>query len=333
VIRARFQDTFLARRFPDFAALPFVGLADVPTPVERATAIAPWAHHDNLWIKRDDLVSPVYGGNKVRRFELLFAEARERGAQTLVTAGGLASTQVMATILHGKKHGFDVAATLFDQPMTEFAERAMKVDRDFGGDIVLGGGWVGSALKGINVYRAAHKPYLILPGASTPTAILGYVDAMLELGEQVDQGLCPRPDIIVTPSGSGGTLAGLAIGAAILGWPTLCVGVRITELFACNRVTIGYLIRSTTRLLERSAKSFRLRTKPNFAIFHKAIGKGYGYPTAESLEAIPQLAHLTGFNGEVTYSAKALVGLKHIAKEHPEKTLLLWQTLSAFPND
>src|SRR5262249_48377791 len=83
-----------------------------------------------------------------------------------------------------------------------------------GGGLVRGGGYFGTAIRGLAAYRALEKPYLILPGASSPMAVLGYVDAMLELGEQVERGELPRPDIIVLATGSGGTLAGLSLGAA-----------------------------------------------------------------------------------------------------------------------
>src|SRR6202034_275306 len=122
--------------------------------------------------------------------------------------------------------------------------------------------------------------------------------AALELGEQVERGECPRPDFVVLPSGSGGTLAGravgvgllrwataglagLAIGFAILGWPTTVIGVRITDRIACNRFTVGHLVRSCTRYLRRQSERYRALTLPavRYSLFQGAIGRGYGYPT------------------------------------------------------
>jgi D-cysteine desulfhydrase len=154
---------------------------------------------------------------------------------------------------------------------------------------------------------------------------------MLELGEQVRRGEMPRPDVIVVPAGSGGTLAGLAVGAAILRWPTLLVGVRITELVACNRATIWMRIRATARFLEKHARpSTRIPWRDvRFALHHGAIGKGYGHPTAEAIEAMPEVERLTGVLGEVTYSGKGLVGLRTVARAHPRETVLYWHTLSS----
>lgn len=313
------------------AAVPWRPLAHAPTPVEEATAAESYLGRGGVWIKRDDLISPVYGGNKVRRFEFLLADAERRGARELLTVGGLASTQVMATVLFGRAVGFDVKVVLFDQPVTSFARRAILTDVAAGAEVLYGGSYARTAWLALRAWRGPSRPYFILPGASTAMANLGYVDAMLELGEQVRQKQMPRPDVIVVPAGSGGTLAGLAVGVSILGWPTLLVGVRITELIACNRVTIRFLIENTARYLGRLAPRFTRRrlTDARVALHHDAIGEGYGHSTPEAMEAISVVERLTGTPGEITYSGKALAGLRVIGREHPEATVLYWHTLSS----
>lgn len=319
----------IVTRFPELARVSFMNLANAPTAVERSPVLEAFTGHDRVYVKRDDRISDLYGGNKVRRFEYLFADAKTKGKKTLVTVGGLASTQVMATILHGKRAGFDVVAVLFDQPVTSFAREALAIDRAFGGELVRGGGYLGTALRTVAAYRSAKDPYLILPGASNAPAVMSYVDATLELGEQVARGEMPRPDAIVTACGSGGTLAGIAIGCAVLGWPTIAIGVRITDLLACNKVTIGFLIRGTRRWIERRAPSFPRDLSPRFEIFHGAIGEGYGYATPDAVEAIPIVKAALGVDGEVTYSGKALAGLRAIASAKRFETLLYWATLSS----
>jgi D-cysteine desulfhydrase len=320
----------LFAEFPDLArAVPWRPLAHGPTAVEPCEL--PSIGRAGIFHKRDDRVSPLYGGNKIRRFEFLLADAERRGARTLVTVGGLASTQVMATILFGRHLGFEVRAALFDQPVTAFARRALLTDVAGGGKITHGGGYVGTTLGAIAAYRGAERPYLVLPGASNPLANLGYVDAMLELGEQVRRGEAPRPDVIVVPSGSAGTLAGLAVGASILRWPTLLVGVRIADLVACNRVTVRLLIEATARYLhKRSGRATRHALGDvRVALHHGAIGPGYGHPTPEAIAAVPEVERLIGVPGEITYSGKGLVGLAAVAREHPRATILYWHTLSS----
>jgi 1-aminocyclopropane-1-carboxylate deaminase/D-cysteine desulfhydrase-like pyridoxal-dependent ACC family enzyme len=322
----------LFAEYPELSrTIPWIPLVQGPTPVELCTAITPYLGRSDVWMKRDDRISPIYGGNKIRRFEFLFADAREKGRRTLLTVGGLASTQVLATVLLGRAMGFDVQATLFEQPVTSFARRAMLTGLSGGGTLVHGGGYVSTAYRAWKAYRGAEDPYFIFPGASSPLAILGYVDAMLELGEQVRLGEMPRPDYIVVAAGSGGTLAGLAIGAALLDWPTIPVGVRITDLIACNRPVIRFRIRETIRYLARHARAFpdKRAARAQFLLDHSAAGKGYGYLTKEGVEAIPEIERLIGVPGEVTYSGKAVAALRRFCSKHPGKTILFWNTLSS----
>jgi D-cysteine desulfhydrase len=329
-----------SRERPLVAELPEIGrdvpwkaLVNAPTKVEPCDAIAAFLGRGGVFHKRDDQVSPLYGGNKVRRFEYLLADAEARGSKHLVTVGGLASTQVMATILFGRGAGFDVTAVLFDQPVTRFAREALLTGAAGGGNLVHGGGYATTALRTIQAFRRVERPYLILPGASNPLALLGYVDAMLELGEQVRRGEAPKPDVIVVPAGSGGTLAALAVGAAILKWDVLITGVRITDFIACNRVTVGFLGGALRRFLGRrapAAKGIRM-DRVRVAIHHGAIGRGYGYATPAAIAAVPEVERLIGVPGEITYSGKGLVGLRAVAAQHPGKTILYWHTLSSAP--
>ncbi|MDO9021747.1 MAG: pyridoxal-phosphate dependent enzyme [Deltaproteobacteria bacterium] len=314
------------------ATVPFLPLASAPTAVERCAALAPYLGRDDVWMKRDDLISPVYGGNKVRRYEFVLADAKARGAASIVTLGGLASTQVMATARFGQSLGLPVTAVLFDQPVTRFAREAILTDLDAGATLIYGGGYARSAWR---FYQARRAPgaYVINPGAASPRANLGYVDAVLELAAQVERGEMPRPDVIVLPTGSSGTLAALALATAWLGWETEVVGVRITLRAACNALTIGLIRERTARWITARAPGFGRALggrRGRYRLFHDAIGEGYGYPTAESVEAMEWYRALTGESGEVTYSAKALVGLRAVARDpaYAKKTILLWQTLS-----
>jgi D-cysteine desulfhydrase len=314
-------------------AVPWRPLVHTPTPVERASAIAGWLGRDDVWMKRDDLASPLYGGNKVRRYEFVLAEVVARGARRIVTAGGLASTQVTATAVFGQELGLAVRAVLFDQPITKYAKKALLMDVSTGAELIWGGGYLTTVLRTLGTLLRDRRAgnFFIMPGASNPIANLGYVDAALELAAQVEGGEMPRPDAIVLPTGSAGTLAALALGMSWLGWDTEIIGVRIAPRLLCNRFTIGNVVRATDRFLRvREPKRWRISRPARWSLHHGAIGAGYGHATAEAIEAIDHVGALTGESGEVTYSAKAMVGLRAIAQE-PRwmgKTLLLWNTLS-----
>ena len=324
----------LFEAFPGLAAsVPFLPLAEVPTAVDPCTALREWLGPacERVFMKRDDLISPLYGGNKVRRYEFVLADARARGATRIVTAGGIASTQVMATALFGRELGFRVTAVLFDQPVTPFARAQLLGFADSGADLVYGGGYLRTAWRTWRALAKEPQSYLILPGAPNPLANLGYVDAMLELAGQVARGEAPRPDLIVLPTGSSGTLAALALGCAHLGWTTEVVGVRITSALACNRATIRVIAGATDRFLAARDRGWRpMRGRLRYSLYGAALGPGYGFATPEAEVGVKMVEALTGAPGEVTYSGKALAALRVIAKEprHEGKTVLLWNTLS-----
>jgi D-cysteine desulfhydrase len=333
VIAANRKRPLLFDAFPDLAAtVPWMPLAHVPTPVESCDAAGDWlACSSEVFMKRDDLVSPLYGGNKVRRYEFVLADAIARGKRRIVTVGGLASTQAMATTLFGRALGFHVCVVLFDQPVTRFARESIRALAAAGAEIAYGGSYVATAVKAWRALRTRDDSYFIMPGAATPLANLGYVDAMFELGRQVELGQAPRPDVIVLPTGSSGTLAALALGAAHLGWSTEIVGVRIASALVCNRATISMVIRSTDRFLAAHDRRWKpVRDRVRHSLYGGALGAGYGHPTPEAIEGAHQVELLTGASGEVTYSGKALAGLRAVARSprHRGKVVLLWNTLS-----
>lgn len=313
---------------PDLAKVtPWIPLAETPTPVERCTAVEDWLGSRNVWMKRDDLISPLYGGNKVRRYEFLLADAKARGKKRIVTVGGLASTQAMATVLFGRELGFHVTLVLFDQPITKFAQESVRGFVAAGAEVIYGGGYTMTAYRAWKAH--GEDAYFIMPGAAGPRANLGYVDAMLELAEQVERKELPIPAAVVLPTGSSGTLAALALGAAHLGWPTEIIGVRITTALACNRLTVGHVVSSTDKWLAEKDTRWKPRRKTaNWSLYGDALGPGYGYPTPEALDGAAQVEKLIGARGEVTYSGKALAALKVIAKKRPGEPILLWNTLS-----
>lgn len=324
----------LHRALPETASLPFLPLLHGPTPLEEATALARYLGRGGVWVKRDDLSSPVYGGNKIRKYEYVLGEALAAGATRLVTTGGVASTQVTATAMLGRALGLPVTAVLFDQPSTRFGRVAIEADLAAGAELVWGDSYLGAALRS---WSAARQPgaYFILPGASTPLPNLGYVDAALELRRQVEAQSAPRPDVIVVPAGSCGTVAGLAVGLALVGWPTEVIGVRITTRVTCNAAYLRAVTLATERYLARLSPTYQRanKTKLNARIFHGAAGPGYGAPTPEAIEGAQALALVTGHEGEITYTGKALAALRMLARSprYAKKTLLLWNTLTARP--
>src|SRR4051794_22299493 len=85
-----------------------------PTPVECLELLS--TVKATLWVKRDDLTNPIYGGSKVRKLGPLLDDAKNRGATKIVTLGALGSHHVLATGVFGKRVGLEVEALVLRQP-------------------------------------------------------------------------------------------------------------------------------------------------------------------------------------------------------------------------
>ena len=81
----------LFEAYPGLEAVPWVSLGNFPTPIQRLTKLGEAKGFKNLYVKRDDKSSPIYGGNKVRKLEWVLADAKEKGRKTLITVGGSGS--------------------------------------------------------------------------------------------------------------------------------------------------------------------------------------------------------------------------------------------------
>lgn len=129
----------LFKRYPLLQRkIPWTSLADLPTPVERSTAME--QKHRRLtrttssssrgsgggrgcniciYVKRDDKTASIYGGSKVRKLEHLLADAVVQQRQWVVAWGGAGSHQAVATALFGSKMDLKVALLLVPQkPIT-----------------------------------------------------------------------------------------------------------------------------------------------------------------------------------------------------------------------
>ncbi|MGD9101087.1 MAG: pyridoxal-phosphate dependent enzyme, partial [Anaerolineae bacterium] len=100
--------------FDAFPALrqrvPFVPLADLPTPLERMEGLSAQVGAE-VWVKRDGLTHPLYGGNKVRKFEFVFGDVLRKRAQIVLTGGGLGSHHTLATAVVARQFGLQTVCS------------------------------------------------------------------------------------------------------------------------------------------------------------------------------------------------------------------------------
>lgn len=327
----------LFARYPGLRSrLPWLPLATLPTPVEAWTPPADF--RGRLFVKRDDLTSPLYGGNKVRKFEYLFAAARRRDARALVTLGGLGTNQGLALALHGKAAGFAVEVALVPQPVTPDVRANLRGLLAAGAVLRYartGPGCVLEAWRAMRARRAAgEQPFFVPAGASTALSTIGYIAAALELAAQVERGEMPVPDRIYVAAGTCGTAAGLVAGCRLAGLPTRVTAVRVYAAYRANRRTIGRLARDAMRLLrawEPAVPDISVSNR-DFDLLTQFLGPGYGAPTPQGRAAIAWAAPRVPL--ETTYTGKALAAcLAEGRTAAGAPTVVFWNTYNsaAFP--
>lgn len=289
----------LVGRFPALAGIPRVALGRQPTPVERVTAFGDDA---DLWIKREDLAADDVGGNKVRALEFLLAWTG--AGDHVITVGARGSTHALATAVHAARRGARTTVVRWRQEMNADAERTSERLATLAHviDVVT----PVEAIALASLFRLHPRARWVPAGGTTPLGMLGHVNAGLELAAQIRDGVLPPPARIILPYGTGGTMAGLALGLAIARLDTTVVGVRVVPRVVANQGTLRWLIHRTASLIaEETGEPVRRPLPDRLRLVHDVYGGAYGRPHPAAERAAAQLLEATGIALDATYSAKA----------------------------
>jgi D-cysteine desulfhydrase len=320
----------LVRRFPALAALPRTPLVALPTPVEplRVAGVPDGA----LFVKRDDRSSRVYGGNKARKLEFTLAAAAARGSRRLVTTGGLGTHHGLATAIFARTLGIATTVVVVPQPVTDHVREQVRALLAFGAELRPARGVLGAAVQVIRALTTAtlrgEKPVLVPTGGTSGLADLGFVSAAFELAEQIEAGALPEPNEIYVPIGSGGTLAGLVLGAKLAGLRARIVGVLVTDILPPGPVRLARLARASLAVLRRCDGSIPdvAIGAADFAVTRAQLGPGYGAATPAT-EAAIATARDAGIALEPTYTAKCFAEvLARLGDGRAQTPVLFWNT-------
>jgi D-cysteine desulfhydrase len=308
-------------RFPETrATLPRVVLCDLPTPVRRLDGLGV----DDVWVKDDSRSAPLWGGNKPRKLEWTLADARERGRDTVLTFGGLATNHGLATALYAPQLGIRCVLALVDQPRDAHVDAQLERIRASGARVHLTHTTRRTLLALPYLMARYRRPYLLPAGGSSPVGALGFVEAALELGEQVRAGELPEPAQIVLALGSGGSAAGLVAGLPLAGLRTRVRAVLVNDKLKLDPGRLLRLARRTrARLGDPKAPLAELEVVEGW------MGAGYGHATPEGEAAIRRAHDAAGLELEPVYTGKALAALLGGGIPDGEGPVLYWHTHSA----
>lgn len=303
----------IIRRFPGLASIPRAELGTYPTPVDRV--LLPGGR--SLLVKRDDRSASPVGGNKVRGLEWLLGGLSAGDA--VLTVGPRGSTHALATAIYARRLGAHVTVVRWNQEMNPAARRCaaqLNVAAR-----VIDARWVSAAYAIATSMRGATKTRWIPAGGAATIALLGHVNAALELAAQVDAGECVCPTEVYVPLGTGGTAAGLALGFRIAGLPTRLVAVRVVPRLLGRAGRVAGLANRAARFIERIATTSLPRiAREDIRVEHAYYGGGYARPLRSTEDTLALDA--IGIRLDDTYSRKTFAA----ALAASDATPLLWLT-------
>ena len=329
-------------RYPGLESrLPFIALGDLPTPVvplhTLAAAIGTRSGAAGLWCKRDDLSSAVYGGNKVRKLEFLLGDALARGCTTILTFGGLGSNHALATAINCRRLGLECIAVLTPEPATEAVRRTLRYHQKLGTHIEVATSYqdIRTLADSLTGGKPDGSVYEIPFGGSSWLGATGFVNAGLELADQVHSGALPEPDVIFMGCGTAGSVAGLALGLELAGSKATIEAVQVTpdslrpDRLAKSLVTetARELHAIDTRVVLNETAIDRVRIR------NDQLGGGYAIPTRAAEEAAELMLKAESLTTSLTYTAKTLAALIADYRNGTlaGKQVLFWNTYNSRP--
>jgi D-cysteine desulfhydrase len=318
---------------------PRTPLAHLPTPIEPLKRLTAHLGGAEIWIKRDDQTGLAGGGNKTRKLEFLMADARAQNAKTIITGGAAQSNHCRQTAAAAAKLGFRCIVILRGDPPPKFTGNIL-LDDLLGAEIV----WTRNKERE-EVMQAVYEkekaagsaPYLIPIGGSNKIGAAAYTDAVRELKAQINS---PRlfGDIpngrgardegfsrICFASSSGGTHAGLTVGAKAVMPQTEVLGISVDEPLDVLKSNVARIASETASFLNLPFKF----TPDDIHANTDYIGKGYALMGDYERETIRLLASLEGVLIDPVYSGKAFGGMIDLIRKgviKREERVLFWHT-------
>ena len=315
-------------RYPGLASsIARVPLGRYPTPVRQLENLSAELGVE-VWMKCDEESCEKYGGNKARKMEFALGYAKSLGKSWIIAPGGIGTNHGVSCAIFSRMLGLKCAVVLYDQPVVDYVRRNLRLMAYFA-DAIYYPRRVSLAVPLI-AYLALVRGWHFVPPSDARSTI-GYINAALELAEQIDAGELPKPRAIYVAAGSCGTLAGLAVGLKIAGLSDIeVIGVQVVDRIVVNGFVVRRLANGAVRLLREADSGFP-EVRPDsrdFVIRRGYFGGEYGRPTDAAAKAVELLRETEGIDFETTYTGKTLAALIDDARAGRGGPVLFWNTLN-----
>lgn len=288
------------------------------TPIEKLSNLSRELGGPTIYIKRDDQLGLTAGGNKTRKLEFVMADALLQGCDTIITCGAVQSNHCRLTLAAARKEGLKCWLMIEERIPGTYDSKASGnnflfnlLDAD---KLQLVPG--NSNETAVMAQMAAEavslglRPYIIDGSNACAMSSLGYVACAQEIMQQLFE-MSIHINHIITPSGSGGTHAGLQAGMFLMRSkvPVTGINVRRAKMPQIERVYstiketvlfLGYDIDVPERIVQ---------------CMDDVFWPGYSLPNDQMIEAVKIAARTEGILLDPVYSGKAMAGLIHMIRQ------------------
>ncbi len=302
-------------------------LGHTPTPLEPLPRLTALLDGPELWVKRDDLTGIATGGNKVRKLRFLLADAIRTQADVVITAGAVQSNHTRQTAALAAQLGISCVLILKGEPPQHTMQGNYLLDHILGAEVRWSGERTIAEVfdeEATTLRAKGHQPYIVPFGGSNEIGVCGYVSAMAELTQQTPTHNS-HFDVIVVASGSGGTQAGMILGARALGYNSRIQGISVFAPAVTLRERVAQLATGSAKLLHLDI----IFTAEDVEISDAYLGGGYGVVGDLEREAIALAGRTEGLLVDPVYTGRALGGVIDMIRKSTlskGQRVLFWHT-------
>ena len=302
---------------------PRINLARLPTPIHPLPRLSAKLGIE-VFMKRDDLTGSALSGNKIRKLEFVLADAVAQKADTVLTCGGAQSNHCRATAIAAAMLGLNCRLLLrtADPSNPPHPEGNILLDQMAGAEIA----WITPEeynhrdelleREAAAIENTGRKPYTIPEGASNALGAWGYIRCIEELIKDIANlpGGAHKDATIINATGSGGTSAGLILGAKIFDLNARIVGVNVCD-------DQHYFVRVIGKICQSAISDYHLDIDfshdEDVNVIDGYVGRGYALSRPEELSMICDLARTEGIFLDPVYTGKAFFGMVQELQRDP----------------
>ena len=304
-------------------SFPKKELIQRPTPFYKLENLSRVLGGPQIYIKRDDLTGLAFGGNKSRKLEYIMQDILDKNSDVVITWAAVQSNWCLQTAAAAKRYGIKPILVLFKiYDLPEEYDGNLLLDSLLGADIRIRDAKKGQLIreeeaeelladvidevkqKGLKPYFAPIGGSMIGGSMDIPLGAISYVDAYVEM---IEQATAQHIDVnyVLLASGSGGTQAGLTVGAGAMGKNVRVIGISVSEDKKSYSERVWKISKDTEESLHVDVQT----DLDDVSVLDEYLKDGYGIVNKDVSEAIRITAENEGIFLDPVYTGKAMAAL------------------------